>query len=197
MKVKDLGRVVPLFRGLYNPDIEGGYEILDLVYVNGATWVALVDNPTDAPSDDSDQWQVVCRAMISDAQMEMIEDAVMDTIREIGYVIDPDYVHTSNDFTDELKAKVEAYEPPTGNPFRVTMNNGSMALHLIPGQSYSVDNVNWVDVKSQTVVTLETGDTLYLHCTKTMPAGSGFKMIGRGEPEFTVSGDPRSLHYVE
>ena len=200
MKVKDLGRVVPLFRGVYNPEIEDGYEVLDMVYANGATWVALIDNPTDTPSDASKQWQIVCRAMINDEQIQEIEAAVLEIIAQQGYVMDPDYVHTSNDFTDELKAKVEAYEPPTpvgGNPFCVTVEDGPMALYLIPGQSYSVDNVNWVDVNSQAVVSLETGDTLYLHCTKTMPAGSGFKMLGGGEPEFTVSGDPRSLHYVD
>ena len=200
MKVKDLGRVVPLFRGVYNPEIEDGYEVLDMVYTDGATWVSLIDNPTDTPSDESNQWQVVCRAMINDEQIQEIEDAVLEIIAQQGYVMDPDYVHTSNDFTDELKAKVEAYEPPTpvsGNPFKVTVDGGSMALYLIPGQSYSADNVNWVEVNSQTVVTLDTGDTLYLHCTKTMPAGSGFKILGGGEPEFTVSGDPRSLHYVD
>ena len=200
MKVKDLGRVVPLFRGVYNPEIEDGYEVLDMVYADGATWVSLIDNPTDTPSDESNQWQVVCRAMINDEQIQEIENAVLEIIAQQGYVMDPDYVHTDRNFTSEYKEILDNYEPPTpvgGNPFCVTVDGGSMALYLIPGQSYSVDNVNWVEVNSQTVVTLDTGDTLYLHCTKTMPAGSGFKILGGGEPEFTVSGDPRSLHYVD
>lgn len=196
MKVKDLGRVVPLFRGIYNPEMEDGYEVLDMVYADGATWVALVDTPTDTPSDESEQWQVVCRAMINDEQIQEIEAAVLEIVAQQGYVMDPDYVHTSNDFTDELKAKVEAYEPPTGNPFSVTMDSGSMSLYLMPGQSCSPDNVVWTPVVNQTVITLEAGDTLYLHCTKTMPVMSGWKVLENNNAEYTISGDLRSLHYV-
>lgn len=200
MKVKDLGRVVPLFRGVYNPEIEDGYEVLDMVYADGATWVSLIDNPTDTPSDESNQWQIVCRAMINDEQIQEIEAAVLEIIAQQGYVMDPEYTHTDRNFTSEYKEILDNYEPPTpvgGNPFKVTVDSGSMVLYLLPGQSYSADTVNWVAVYSQTVVTLEAGDTLYLYCTKTMPVGSGFKVLGGGEYEYTVSGDPRSLHYVD
>lgn len=200
MKVKDLGRVVPLFRGVYNPEIEDGYEVLDMVYADGATWVSLIDNPTDTPSDESNQWQIVCRAMINDEQIQEIEAAVLEIIAQQGYVMDPEYTHTDRNFTSEYKEILDNYEPPTpvgGNPFNVTMENGTMALYLIPGQSYSADSVVWTPVVSQTIITLEAGDTLYLHCTKTMPAGSGWKVLGNNNAEYTISGDPRSLHYVK
>lgn len=200
MKVKDLGRVVPLFRGVYNPEIEDGYEVLDMVYADGATWVSLIDNPTDTPSDESNQWQIVCRAMINGEQIQEIEAAVLEIIAQQGYVMDPEYTHTDRNFTSEYKEILDNYEPPSPvgeNPFKVTVDSGSISLYLVPGQSYSADNVNWVAVYSQTVVTLETGDTLYLYCTRTMPVGSGFRILGGGESEYTVSGDPRSLHYVD
>lgn len=201
MAVKDLGRVVPLFRGTWSTPTsdDDSYDHLDMVYNDGSTWVCLHDNVYSEPTDGSTDWQLVCRAMIGDEQLQQIEADVMDALADEGYVMDPDYVHTDENFTSEYKEVLDNYEPPTtGNPFHINVLNDSISLYLIPGQRYSFDNTNWVDVSEQAVVNVEAGQTLWLDCTSVISVGLGFKILGEsGSARYEVAGDILSLHYPD
>ena len=96
----NLGRILPIFKGAYNANTQ--YEVLDIVYVDAGSYVAVQPVMGIQPSDLTPEWQLVSRS----ADISGVEQAVIAWVQEQGFVIDSTYVHTDNNLTDELKNKI-------------------------------------------------------------------------------------------
>lgn len=96
----NLGRILPIFKGAYNANTQ--YEVLDIVYVDAGSYVAVEPVMGIQPSDSAPEWQLVSRS----ADISGVEQAVIAWVQQQGFVIDSTYVHTDNNLTDELKTKI-------------------------------------------------------------------------------------------
>lgn len=78
----DLGRILPIFRGIYVNTIN--YEKLDIVYYKGSSYVANSNMKGIAPdsSESGNTWQLV--ASIDNQQMANLQQAVLDSIAASG-----------------------------------------------------------------------------------------------------------------
>ena len=104
MSIYNLGRVLPIFKGEYNPTET--YENLDVVLYNGSSYVAINTTTNNLPTDEN-HWAVVAMAgTLSPEQIEYVEQQVIEYVQGQGYVIDENYTHTDNNFTNADKAKV-------------------------------------------------------------------------------------------
>ena len=107
----NLGRVVPIFKGTY--DNSTTYEKLDVVYFNGSSYVAN-DTTTGVDPTNTERWQAVAMAgILSPEQIEDIQDQVIEYVQSQGYVIDSNYTHTDNNFTNADKSKLEGIDLST------------------------------------------------------------------------------------
>ena len=55
----NLGKVIPQFKGRYN-EKETQYEDLDVVCHNNKTFISLVNNNKETPSEESTKWRLLC-----------------------------------------------------------------------------------------------------------------------------------------
>ena len=107
----NLGRVVPIFKGTY--DNSTTYEKLDVVYYNGSSYVAN-DTTTGVNPSNTEMWQPVAMAgVLSPEQITEVEQQIIEYVQSQGYVIDSDYVHTDNNFTDADKSKLDGIDLST------------------------------------------------------------------------------------
>ena len=107
----NLGRVVPIFKGTY--DNSTTYEKLDVVYFNGSSYVAN-DTTTGVDPTNTERWQAVAMAgILSPEQIEDIQDQVIEYVQSQGYVIDSNYTHTDNNFTNADKSKLDGIDLST------------------------------------------------------------------------------------
>lgn len=101
-----LGKVAPVFKGSYQEDTE--YQVMHAVEYEGNTWVALDTVENVIPGTNDKYWAPLAVGEVSEGAIKLITSMVSETILEsTGFVEDPDYVHTSNDFSDEHKAIAE------------------------------------------------------------------------------------------
>ena len=103
---KKLGRVAPVQRGQYQEDTE--YNALDVVELNGNSWVALESVENVVPGTNDKYWAPSSIGHVSPEAIALIVGIVKENVEDLaGFVKDDDYVHTSNNCTDEYKAIVE------------------------------------------------------------------------------------------
>ena len=78
----DLGRILPIFRGIYVNTIN--YEKLDIVYYKGSSYVANSNMKGIAPDStaSSNTWQLV--ASIDNQQLAHVQQSVLDSIASTG-----------------------------------------------------------------------------------------------------------------
>ena len=78
----DLGRILPIFRGIYVNTIN--YEKLDIVYYKGSSYVANSNMKGIAPdsTEISNTWQLV--ASIDNQQLAHVQQSVLDNIATSG-----------------------------------------------------------------------------------------------------------------
>ena len=78
----DLGRILPIFRGIYVNTIN--YEKLDIVYYKGSSYVANSNMRGIAPDStaSSNTWQLV--ASIDNQQLANVQQSVLDSIASSG-----------------------------------------------------------------------------------------------------------------
>lgn len=78
----DLGRILPIFRGIYVNTIN--YEKLDIVYYKGSSYVANSNMKGIAPdsSASGNTWQLV--ASIDNQQLANVQQSVLDSIAASG-----------------------------------------------------------------------------------------------------------------
>ena len=58
-------------RGEYDPDVSEPYRYFDFVYYEGSSWLAVVDNPVDPPSDVNSDWKPLAKGF-SDAELQVL-----------------------------------------------------------------------------------------------------------------------------
>lgn len=78
----DLGRILPIFRGVYVNTIN--YEKLDIVYYKGSSYVANSNMKGIAPDStaSNNTWQIV--ASIDNQQLSNVQQSVLDSISTSG-----------------------------------------------------------------------------------------------------------------
>ena len=78
----DLGRILPIFRGIYVNTIN--YEKLDIVYYKGSSYVANSNMKGIAPDSTAsgNTWQLV--ASIDNQQLANVQQSVLDNIATSG-----------------------------------------------------------------------------------------------------------------
>jgi hypothetical protein len=197
MEVKDLGRVVPILRGVYDPNQE--YETLDLVFYDEATYAAKEDVKGEDP-DISGKWQLVVRGFISETQINQIVRDLMGEVDAAGYVQDNNYVHTDNNFEDKYKEFIDNYEPPVGTVFEglgIQATTGSFIFTLVTnGMRYSFDKEEWFDMPYGYMVNIEEGTTIYLWASTKQSVNAKFSIVpSSGDNLITVSGIVDSFHF--
>ena len=117
----NLGRVLPIFKGEYDNDEI--YINLDVVYYNGSSYVAKGETQGNLPTD-TEYWQPVAMAgVLSPEQIEEVEQQIIEYVQGQGYVIDSDYTHTDNNFTDAEKTKLDGIDLSTKQDTLVSGQN--------------------------------------------------------------------------
>lgn len=111
MSIYNLGRVLPIFTGEY--DNSKTYNNLDVVLYNGSSYVAINTTQGNLPTD-TNHWAIVALAgTLSPEQVEYIQNQVIQYVQGQGYVIDNNYVHTDNNFSDAEKTKLDGIDLST------------------------------------------------------------------------------------
>ena len=117
----NLGRVLPIFKGEYDNDEI--YINLDVVYYNGSSYVAKEETQGNLPTD-TEYWQPIAMAGVLDPeQIADIEQQVIDYVQGQGYVIDPNYTHTDNNYTNSDKTKLDGIDMSTKQDTLVSGTN--------------------------------------------------------------------------
>ena len=107
MAIYNLGRILPNFRG--NWESSYNYFIMDIVYYDGSSYVAKsnINAGGSNPSINSD-WQIIAmKGELSGNLTPQQQQAIIDSIISQGVVIDPQYNHTDNNYTNADKIKVQ------------------------------------------------------------------------------------------
>lgn len=155
MSIYNLGRVLPIFKGEYDPSTT--YENLDVVLYNGSSYVALNTTTNNLPTDDN-HWALVAMAgTLSPEQVDDIEQQVIDYVQQQGYVIDPNYVHTDNNYTNTDKTKVnnavvDANYVHTDNNFSNADKTKLDGIDLSTKQDTLVSGVNIATINNQSLL---------------------------------------------
>ena len=183
MSIYNLGRVLPIFRGEYDPTAT--YENLDVVLYNGSSYVALNTTTNNLPTDET-HWAIVAQAgTLSPDQIASIEQQVIEYVQGQGYVIDSNYTHTDNNFTNADKNKLAGIDMTTKQDTLVsgtnikTVNNQSLLGSgniTIEGGGSGTTNYNDLSNKPSINGTTLVGDTTITIPTKTsdLTNDSGF-----------------------
>lgn len=66
----NLGKVIPQFKGRY--DKKETYEDLDVVLFENKTYISLVNNNKETPSEESTKWRIILESPISQNDMNNI-----------------------------------------------------------------------------------------------------------------------------
>ena len=100
MSTFNLGRILPMFKGTWSSS--NSYNQLDIVYYNGSSYVAKnsVTSGGNNPSINNN-WQIVAmKGELSPTLSPEQEASIINAIMNQGVVIDPNYTHTDNNFTN-------------------------------------------------------------------------------------------------
>ena len=107
MATYNLGRILPYFRGTWESSYN--YFIMDIVYYNGSSYVAKsnISAGGNNPSINNN-WQIIAlKGELSGTLTPEQEQAIIDAILDQGVVIDPNYNHTDNNFTNADRTAIE------------------------------------------------------------------------------------------
>ena len=107
MATFNLGRILPNYRG--NWESSYNYFTMDIVYYNGSSYVAKSNiNAGNANPTINNNWQIIAmKGELSGNLTPQQQQAIIDSILNQGVVIDPQYNHTDNNYTNADKTKVQ------------------------------------------------------------------------------------------
>ena len=92
----EIGKVIPNYKGRWKQSI---YEDLDVVAHEGKTYISLVNNNTEKPSEESTKWRILLESPISQADVNNLNNIffpmITDKLDEISKKV------TEN--TDDIK----------------------------------------------------------------------------------------------
>jgi len=103
----NLGRILPNFRGTWESSYN--YFQMDIVYYDGSSYVAKsnINAGGNNPSVNNN-WQIIAvKGELSGTLTPQQEQVIINAIMSQGVVIDPNYNHTDNNFTNADKTAVE------------------------------------------------------------------------------------------
>lgn len=193
MSIYNLGRVLPIFTGEY--DNNKTYNNLDVVLYNGSSYVALNQTQGNLPTD-TNHWAIVALACtLSPEQVEYIQNQVIQYVQGQGYVIDSDYVHTDNNFTDADKAKLDEIQPGSGGTSDYTQLSN---LPSINGTTLT-GNVNlptMSDLNSKQD-TLVSGTNIATINGNNLLEGGNIEIQGGGTSDYTQLSNKPKINNVE
>lgn len=107
----NLGRVMPQYKGGYNPTTV--YDEMDIVTYSGSSFISLApENNGHTPTEgDNQYWGLIAkhgeREEMTPQEIQALIQTVYDTLVEQGVVIDNAYVHTQNDYSNTDKAVID------------------------------------------------------------------------------------------
>ena len=123
----DLGKIYPVYKGEWTSNTQ--YEVLDIVYHNGSSYIAKQNNIHENPDGNPSVWGILAlRGEISGALTpQQMNDIVHTVTTQSGVVVDPLYIHTDNNFTNSLKTKLDgiAYNAQV-NTIESIQRNGTL-----------------------------------------------------------------------
>jgi len=92
MAVYNLGRILPIWKGIWDPTID--YYKMDIVLWNANSWVAINDNTNSEPADDNANWLCIARGSnYSDWSQEDKDAFYSDLMANMGDVIQNEVNH--------------------------------------------------------------------------------------------------------
>lgn len=120
----DLGKIYPAYKGEWTSNTQ--YEVLDIVYHNGSSYIAKQDNRYENPDNNPNFWGILAlRGEISGALTpQQMNDIVHTVTTQSGVVVDPSYIHTDNNFTQE---QVDTLNSLGNGSLTVTVNGNTVA----------------------------------------------------------------------
>lgn len=158
MATFNLGRILPNYRGTW--EAAYNYFVMDVVYHDGSSYVAKsnITAGGNNPSINTD-WQIIAlKGELSGTLTPAQEQAIIDAIMAQGVVIDPNYTHTDNNFSDADRTAVQNinYGTLTVNRNNTTVgiftaNTNSTVNIAVPTWSSDLSDGNEL-IKSQTVI---------------------------------------------
>lgn len=86
MAVYNLGKILPIWKGIWDPTVD--YYKMDIVLWNSNSWVALNDNINSEPTDNNSDWLCIARGSnYSDWSEEDQEAFYSDLMNNMGDLI--------------------------------------------------------------------------------------------------------------
>lgn len=75
----EIGKVIPNYKGRWKESI---YEDLDVVTTEGKTYISLVNNNSEKPSDESTKWRILLESPISQADVNNLNNIFLPMITD-------------------------------------------------------------------------------------------------------------------
>lgn len=75
----EIGKVIPNYKGRWK---EGLYEDLDVVAFEGKTYISLVNNNSEKPSEESTKWRILLESPISQADVNNLNNIFLPMITD-------------------------------------------------------------------------------------------------------------------
>lgn len=75
----EIGKVIPNYKGRWK---EGLYEDLDVVAFEGKTYISLVNNNSEKPSEESTKWRILLESPISQADVNNLSNIFLPMITD-------------------------------------------------------------------------------------------------------------------
>lgn len=75
----EIGKVIPNYKGRWK---EGIYEDLDVVAFEGKTYISLVNNNSEKPSEESTKWRILLESPISQADVNNLSNIFLPMITD-------------------------------------------------------------------------------------------------------------------
>ena len=140
MSTYNLGRILPVFKG--NWESSYNYFPLDVVLYNGSSYVAKSNIPAGGnnPSNNTN-WQIIAASgELSGNLTPTQEQAIIDSVvQQAGFIVDANYVHTDNNFTDTYK---EAIDNIGNGTLTIARNNTNVGTYTANQSGNTTINIS-------------------------------------------------------
>lgn len=151
MATYNLGRILPYFRGTWESSYN--YFIMDIVYYNGSSYVAKsnIEAGGNNPSINNN-WQIIAlKGELSGTLTPEQEQSIINSIMSQGVVIDSNYNHTDNNYTNADKNKVDNINYGTLTIKRNNVNIGTFTANQDGNININVPT-NTTDLNDNTTI---------------------------------------------
>lgn len=140
MSTYNLGRILPVFKG--NWESSYNYFPLDVVLYQSSSYVAksTISAGGNNPANNNNWQMIAASGELSGNLTPAQEQAIINSIvQQAGFIVDPDYTHTDNNFTDSYKDTIDNI----GNGTLTIQKNGTEIGTFTANQNTgSIVNIN-------------------------------------------------------